>query len=234
MTWRPREIDWLALSDEKEFARAIADLLSSNPVLSGAINRPTGHRNLNELYRDVSLVAQGEMESVLLNPKTYYSSSLVQMSVVDGVNKYLVIRHYLFRLLHCRPKPPHCPIFAGQVWFLASYLIVKGKEVFDWKSGAPLWAFYNDLTTFKGRRPSITLSEDNDGLYSMVPCSHSPGGKSVKVDLDNSNSYACCYFVFRASWVMLYGDKGAANNRRMSLRSSDFNQIKLMTRQISP
>lgn len=235
MTWKPQTIDWLALGDEKEFERAIEELLSSNPVLGGAIIRPTGHKSLRELYDEVSLVAQRELGKALLNTGAYRSSGVVHMTVVDGVNKHLIISHYLFLLLRCRPKPAFCPIFPGQVWHPASYLIVRGREVFDWKTGAPLWAFYDPLTTFKERRPCIALSIDEDGLYSMIPCTHSTGGKSVEVNMGRGIGYARCSFIFRASWAMLRGDKGASNVAGLRLRSSDFTEIlKLTKRRGSP
>jgi hypothetical protein len=235
MMWAPQKIDWLALGDEQEFERAIEELLSSNPVVSGTLTRPTGHKGLRELYSEVSFVAQRELEKALLNPGAYHSSGLVQTAVVDGVNKHLIISHYLFLLFRCRPKPAYCPISSGQVWFPASYLIIKGREVFDWKTGTPLRAFYDPVTTLKGRRPSITLSADKDGLYTMVPVSHVGGSTSVKVDLGRGRVYACCFFVYRASWVMLLGDRGASNFAGLRLGHSEFDGVlKVARRKSSP
>lgn len=227
MTWKADEIDWLSLENEKEFERAITELLSSNPVLNGRVSRPTSHANLRELTRDVGLVVQRELGRGLRNPHAYESSYLLQQVIVDSVNKYLIIRHYTFMLLQCRPKPPYCPISPGQVWFPASYFIVKGRDVFDWKYRNPTHAFY-DSSEVKGRRPVITLRADNDNLYTMVPCSHSKSGTSVRIDLGDGNTFVSCYFVFRASWVMLYGDRNAANHKGLRVKSSDFEILQLM------
>jgi hypothetical protein len=226
MVWKPDVIDWLALKTPHDYEKAITELLGSNPVLNGSPIRPTGDRDLRALYKDASRVVLAELMRILINIDAYEKSEHVQHVLIDSITKHLIFKHYAFMLTNCRPKPTYCPIFEAQVWFPASYYLIKGNTVFDWEHGNPQREFYGSKVN---RHPAIVAAVRGDGLYLMVPVTHSMRG-SVPVSLDpqkktSRNSGAKYSFGFRASWVMLHGDTTAANAQGLRVTGSDFAAI---------
>lgn len=137
--------------------------------------------------------------------------------ILDGVTKLMIVLHYQFMLRACRPKPQFCPISEGQIWFPASYFVVRANwellnttknaplpddagrrtTIFDWKRGNPQREFYDETIA---RHPVVVSSVRTDSLYWIVPLTHSPGG--VKVDIgskDKTQQYAKESFPF-PSW----------------------------------
>ncbi len=237
MTWNPDPIDWLALS-EPDYANAIAELLSDNRVLNGMRVRPTGHPNWRALYRDATLVAQSEIQLALDNAgsgRAYQTSQDVQHAIMNGVTKYLMSEHYIFELL--QPRPGRCQILEGQVWFPASYYVVRrfvGQRFyrrltfFGWEDGIPQGDFYGD-DDWGSRHPAIVIDERSDGAYWMIPLSHSRKGPEVDIGGRRAPCFARYNFPFLASWAMLERDKHAHNVRGFRIRTDDFVWIRQRT-----
>jgi hypothetical protein len=241
MIWKPDEIDWLVLnSSECEYA--VSDLLNSHPVIHGSLSRPTLHRGGRALYNSAYRNTVTELRRAFANADAYFTSQLVHQVIVDGITKLMIVLHYQFMLRNCRPKPQFCPIGESQIWFPASYFVVRANwellntngplpddasrrtTIFDWKRRKPQREFYDESIA---RHPVVVTSVRTDGLYWIVPLTHSPGG--VRVDTasrDKTQQYAKESFPVLVSWAMLHGDRRAFNNEGLRIRTNEFSMIR--------
>ena len=223
MTWEPDLIDWLGLRSLRDYERAIAEFLNSNPVLNGQQVRPTTHRDLRSLFNAASSEAQ-QVLALALNNFRGRTSRLIQEKMVNDVTKYLILQHYEFKRDFGRPRPARCLIQEGQVWFPASYYLVYKNTVFDWERGNPQRDFYEPLGR-GSRHPAVVASEREDGRFVLVPLTHTAG--DTKVDLGSGNSgFAKHSFPFVASWNMLEGDSNARSTANLRVTSADLARIK--------
>lgn len=235
MTWNPDRIDWLALN-KGEYTQALAELLSSNPALNRTLIRPTLHGDLGALYRSAASVAQEELKFALDNAgynKAFQSSGEVQEALVNGVTKYLMSEHYNFALR--LPKPVPSRIFEMQIWFPATYYVVRrclGKRFYryltflGWEDGIPQRDFYGGEVQ-GSRHPAVVIQERTDGTFWMIPLSHSPRGALIDLgDNAKRRRFAQYNFPFVVSGAMLERDSNAHNVKRVRIRTADFSTIK--------
>jgi hypothetical protein len=243
MIWEPDEIDWLALNST-ECESALSDLFNSNPVINGSLSRPTLHAGGRALYNSAYRNAITELRRAFANPDAYPTSQPVHHVILDGITKLMIVLHYQFMLRSCRPKPSFCPISESQIWFPASYFVVRANwellnttnnaplpddaarrtTIFDWKRGKPQREFYDESIA---RHPVVVTCARTDGLYWIVPLTHSPGG--VRVDTasrDKTQQYAKESFPVLVSWAMLHGDRRAFNSEGLRVRTSEFSIIR--------
>lgn len=224
MPWKPESIDWLGLATAQSTTAAVSQFLSSNPVLNGQVTRPTVYRDLRALFKSAAEVALREFTGMLTNPAPT-TSQIVHQVLIDQVTKYLMRAHYLFKL--SRPKPPSCRVATGQLWFPASYYVLRGETVFDWKHERPQNDFYE---SGRGKRhPAVVTEMRTDGLFWVVPLSRSPSGGSSSIAVElraGTQSYAKCSFPFVASWAMLEGDKDAINREGLRMKTTDFERVR--------
>jgi len=236
LAWNPHLIDWLALTVPDDYAQALTDLFSSNPVLNASRTRPTLHTDLSALYRSAMRVAQEELQFALDNAGrggAFQTSKAIQDAVINGVTKYLMSEHYNFEIT--QPRPQRCRIVEGQIWYPASYYVVRrfvGKRFYrhltflGWEDDIPQRDFYGDANPGT-RHPAVIVSERADGAYWMIPISHSRKGFPVDLgDRAPRQRFAQHNFPFVASWAMLERDNYAHNVRRLRIRTNDLISIK--------
>jgi hypothetical protein len=223
MTWQPDLIDWLGLRSLLDYRGAIAEFLNSNPVLNGTLTRPTTHPNLAGLFEACSSETQRVLELALNNYRER-TSRQIQEKMVNDVTKYLILQHYQFKRDFGRPRPARCSIAEGQVWFPASYYLIRKNTVFDWERGNPQRDFYQSFGV-GSRHPTIVVSERRDGRYVLVPLTHSSG--DLQIDFGNGRCrFAKHSFPCVASWNMLEGDGAARASGNWRITSADMARLK--------
>lgn len=207
MAWIAPGIDWLGLRTREDLMGAIRALVKSNPVVQGSVHRPTAYRDQTTLYQAVNAVAEGELAKALRDRQPYARSQEIQRQLMSEITRKLIREHRSYQLTQYGSQPATCKIYRAQVWWPASFYIVRGVSIFDSRSAQT--DFYE--TDIAGKRhPAIVTAITKSGLYWMVPCSHSGGGGTVKVILRaGDQGYAKCGFTFLASWTMLCGDPHA-------------------------
>jgi hypothetical protein len=209
--WKTDDVDWLNL-DERYSEIALANLLNSNPVVNGQVQRATKYERIGTLKRNLQFAALNILVPTKIKyvrgvlPSSYRSQD-IQRQMMDEISRSLILWHHDLVLHDPGPRPESLRVEEGQVWYLPSYHITRGTDVFDWhkktregKSDRRSEREFYSQDILKGRRPSIIVSLRPDNTILMVPCSHNWNDDSVLIEELGSN--AVCHYEFRASWKM--------------------------------
>jgi len=150
---------------------------------------------------------------------------------MDAISRGLILWHHDFVLHDPQPAPRGFTIEEGQVWYLPSYHVTRGTEIFDWhkKTRERLSdrrserEFYS-RELLRGRRPAVIVSIRSENCILTVPCSHNWDDDSVFIEELGSN--AVCHFEFRINSKILACADNGDDAQFLKLRDSDLIDLK--------
>ena len=163
-------------------------------------------------------------------PPSYHSDRL-QKEMMDAVSRSLILWHHDFVLHDAAPGPKGLTIEEGQVWYLPSYHVTRGTEIFDWhkknregSSDRRSEREFYSRDPLRGRRPAVIVSIRSDNCILTVPCSHNWDDDSLFIEELGSN--AVCHFEFRINSKILACADNSDDRPFLKLRESDLIEVK--------
>jgi len=232
-SWGVAPFNWLNVDPaelEKNFVKNLNLLLNTNPIITQ--NKPP-----RQYGCEVSLMRKRVKESVedrfVERIPSFGTNEELQNELEKFITNHLATSHYSFVKKLSANGKIGCVV--RQFWFPASYYICGvGNE--EGAKTLKMWfidekfchdEFY-DVPGTARYHPAIVIECLENGLFLMVPFTHSDGDGKLKVKISgvgiSEEQFAIYKFYFEASKAML-DMSGTEDYKRRTISDDDFNLL---------